>query len=47
MPDYENMSEEELGKLIEEKYGEDWTIQDLNPDDELTKAFISSIETGV
>ena len=46
MPDYERMTEEELERLLTEKYGEDWTVNELDPDDALTIAFMQSISTG-
>lgn len=47
MKDYSNLSEEELERLITEKYGNDWTLDDLDTSDPLCIAFIKSIETGV
>ena len=44
---YTDMSFEELQEIIAEKYGEEWTIEQLEEDPELLKAYIAMLETGM
>lgn len=45
--DYGGMTQEELDKIIVEKFGNDWTLKDLEQDPDLYDAYIATIETGM
>lgn len=42
--DFDKMTDDELERMIAEKYGEDWTPADVSSDDELVKAFFKRVE---
>ena len=45
MKDIKEMTDEELDKAIEEKYGEDWTPEKLDEGDSLVKEWIHRLTT--
>lgn len=47
MANYSTMSDEQLDKALEEKYGYDWDMNDLNPEEEPDREFLARLETGV
>ncbi|MCR4606692.1 MAG: hypothetical protein K5771_03090 [Oscillospiraceae bacterium] len=42
----QNLTNEELDKMIAEKYGENWTFDTVDFEDELIKEFIDRISTS-
>lgn len=47
MKSYAEMTEEELEAAIVEKYGDNWKLEDLDPDSELFLAYWEMISTGI
>jgi len=46
MSEYQTMTDEELERLIAEKYGEGWSVKTLDADDELCAEFIKRLTIG-
>ena len=44
---YENMTDEEISEELDKRYGDNWTINDLDPEDGLCAEFFRRLETGV
>ena len=43
---YEDKSQVEIERMLDEKYGDDWELSDLDPNDELVKEMWKRIENG-
>lgn len=44
--DFSKLTDDELEKMIEEKYGEDWNLVDVDETDDLIIEFSRRIEIG-
>lgn len=46
LPGYAGMTDEELDRVIEEKYGKDWSMDDISEDEELYREYWKRITIG-
>lgn len=46
LPGYAGMTDEELDEVIEKKYGKDWSMDDIQEDEELYHEYWTRIASG-